>query len=98
MVLVSGASHRTLLGVTNPLVPIPESVKEGTVSRVSDVLELVPYCTTDVKSIVFEHHIVVIVLVRSPKQGALVRRRISKKRQGHPRGFSPMRLQISRTI
>ncbi|KAH0813908.1 hypothetical protein GEV33_008883 [Tenebrio molitor] len=37
MALVGGASHRTLLGVTNPLVPIPESVKEGTVSRVRDV-------------------------------------------------------------
>jgi hypothetical protein len=63
MALVGGALHRTLLGVTNPLVPIPESVKEGTVSRVRGVRELVPYCNTDVKNIEIEHLIVVIVLV-----------------------------------
>ncbi|CAH1366065.1 unnamed protein product, partial [Tenebrio molitor] len=39
------------------------------------------------ENIVFEHHIVVIVLIGpsvkpSPKQGALVRRRVSKKRKG----------------
>jgi hypothetical protein len=42
--------HRTLLGVTNPVVPIPESVKERTMSRVRDVRGLVLHCTTDVKS------------------------------------------------
>jgi hypothetical protein len=50
MALVGGALHRTLLGVTNPVVPIPESVKERTMSRVRDVRGLVLHCTPDVKS------------------------------------------------